>query len=333
MVNRDYVFEENQGLGVLSRIFYILLMVILIGLLAYLIYMLYDNIPGSPEPAHVIVENQSFNVSSLSEVSQFYPNMKFNHNNISYQIDPVCTNLQRQKMTSAFYEISNLIKEINFHEVKDNADIDIFCSDKEKQIQKSDYFIAGEGGAKEIVQTGRYNVIMNGVILLYETEKNVKKCQWPNVEIHELMHVFGFNHSINKNSLMFPYLESCDQKLDISIVNELNRLYSEENLPDLYFDSANVIKKGRYLDFNFTVKNAGTIDAININYSVIDDGELVETSKLADNIKFGAGIYLEIKNLKVIHRNPKEIIFQIDRENSIKELNKENNQVKITFDQ
>ena len=89
---------------------------------------------------------------------------------------------------------------------------------------------------REIVQTGRYNVITNGTVLLYK-ETNAQNCDWANVELHELIHVFGFGHSNNSNSLMYPYLENCNQKLDDSIIKELTRLYSEENLADLYFDN------------------------------------------------------------------------------------------------
>ena len=81
------------------------------------------------------------------------------------------------------------------------------------------------------------------------TKVKSKDCSYPNVELHELLHVLGFDHSENKKSIMYQLIESCDQILDQSIINQLKLLYAEENLPDLYFDKINVIKKGRYLPF------------------------------------------------------------------------------------
>ena len=310
-------------------IFIFVISLILIIAVGYLVYM---DLPGSPENVNLELDNLSVvENESVSDVYQFYPNMKFNHNDISYRIEDGCEIIKKERMISAFNELSKQVNIISFHEVSEEPDIEVSCTKKEKSFENKDYFIAGEGGAKEIVQTGAYNVITGGVILLYESQKKSIKCDYPNVEMHELMHVFGFNHSTNKNNLMYPYLESCNQVLDDSLIKELKRLYSQENLPDLYFEDAKVIKKGRYLDFNLTVKNSGDVDAPNVSFSVFDESDLVETRKIGD-IKYGAGIVVEIKNFKLIRRNPTEVSFVIDAENKIKESDNKNNIVKAKFD-
>ena len=232
-------------------------------------------------------------------------------------------------MINAFNELSSKVSTIDFYEVLTTPDIEILCSEYTKPTP-GDYFIAGEGGAREIIQTGRYNIITNGIILLHGNPHEFYKCDWPNIELHELIHVFGFDHSTDKNSLMYPYLSSCDQKLDASIINTLKDLYSEENLPDLYFKDINVIKKGKYLDFNLTVKNSGAIDAKDVSFAVLDDEQLVKTFSLNDLI-FGGGMIVGIQNLKLIHKNPKEIQFVIDKDNLIKEIDEENNIAKTSF--
>ena len=40
---------------------------------------------------------------------------------------------------------------------------------------------------------------------------------------------------------------------------------------------------------------------------------------------------VEIQNLKLIHKNPKEIQFVIDKDNLIKEIDEENNIAKTSF--
>jgi hypothetical protein len=232
-------------------------------------------------------------------------------------------------MISAFNNLSSKVNIISFYEVLNNPDIEVSCSENKKESIDERHFIAGEGGAKEIVQTGRYNIINNGTVLLYK-EIKIQECDWANVELHELIHVFGFGHSNNSNSLMYPYLENCNQKLDESIIKELIRLYSEENLADLHFSGKSAVKKGRYLDFNLSIKNSGSITSEKTSFKVLEEGKLVKEFDL-DQISYGGGIVVEIKNLKLNSRNPKEIKFIIDKENLIKEIDEENNVAVVSF--
>jgi len=48
-------------------------------------------------------------------------------------------------------------------------------------------------------------------------------------------------------------------------------------------------------------------------------------------LTYGAGIFIEIQNLKLIRRNPREIRFVIDMYNDIPEIDEENNVAVITF--
>lgn len=328
---QEFERDSNARLMQVLLVTIIALLIIFFLFLAYYIYM---NIPGSPQQLNAVVEkespgNQQAEIK-LSEVVQFYPNMKFNHNNISYRIDVNCAQEKKERMKNALDIISSDLGLISFYQVSADPDIDIVCSGNPDVPQDGDYFVAGEGGAREIIQTGKYNIITNGLILLYENSRDTIKCDGPNVELHELMHVFGFNHSISKDSLMYPLLNSCDQVLDSSILDKLKELYSEENLADLYFDNISVIKKGRYLDFNITIKNSGDVDAENVNYSVLDDGELVDTREIGE-IKYGAGVAIKVMNFKLIHKNPSEIIFDIDPSDSIKESDKKNNIARIAL--
>lgn len=333
--------EETTNIytGLLFKILFMIFIFLCIFLISYFSYVLYLNVPRQAQNLNVVMDNLSEikiqgNVS-LSEVKQFHQNMKFNHNTISYSIDSNCLESKKQRMIAALDYLSGQVSFIRFKETSDNADIEITCSEIERSTVDSDsskdFFIAGEGGAKEIIQTGKYNVITSGAISLYKSPHGAIECDFPNVEIHELIHVFGFDHSSDKNSLMNPLLNSCDQVLDPSIINELKRLYSEQNLADLYFENVTAVKKGRYLDFNVTIKNSGTINAKNINFFVFDDGELIEEKQI-DEISFGAGMVFRVENLKMSHLDPKEIKFVIDKDNLINELDKKNNMVIVKPD-
>ncbi len=309
----------------------ILILILLVGLLIGG-YFLYLNIPGNPESFKINVEKPKLEIGNLSyEVKQFYPNMKFNHNSISYKIDSACSEKKKSRMIEAFDELSDKVGVINFYPVFENPDIDVSCSEDEKLSVEEDYFVAGEGGAKEIIQTERYNVITQGIILLYGNPHKFYECEWPNIELHELLHVFGFQHSKDENSLMYPYLKSCDQKLDNCIINDLKKLYSQENLADLYFENIHGVKKGRYLDFNISIKNSGVVDAKKIILSIFDSDKRLKDFEL-NNISFGAGINFYVENLKLKSRNSKSIKFIIDVDDLIKEIDEENNNAELKFE-
>ncbi len=316
-------------------------LIVLFLILLILVYFYKTNSLVAPENISIEIENNEFNQDiglatlrgNSEEVPQFHENMKFNHNRISYEISFSCSDEKRERILKAFNEISTSVELISFYESLGNSDIFISCSGESENNTEigEDFFVAGEGGAREVIQTGRYNIITNGTVLLYDNPHGFIKCDWPNVELHELMHVFGFDHSKNQDSLMYPYLGSCDQRLDSSIISELKRLYSQENLADLYFKDFEVVKNGRYLDFNLSIKNSGDIDANNVSFTILEDGEISDT-RLIGNIKYGAGVIMEIKFFKLKNKNPDKITFIIDYKKEIKELDKQNNILSINFD-
>ncbi len=328
---------KNPVSSLFLKFLYVAIFIVIIFLIFYLLYLVYMEIPGNPENLEVIIRNNLRNNSqNESQVSnlQFYPNMKFNHNNISYLIYPDCDESKKARILRAFGLISDQTGIISFVQVNQNPDIEIICSENKDYEPESNkgFFIAGEGGAKEIIKTGYYNIITNGTVFLYKYPFRTSECNLPVVEIHEILHVFGFDHSEDTDSLMNPVISSCRQKLDSSIISELKRLYSGKNLADLEIQDLKVIKTGRYIDYNVTIKNSGVIDAESVNLSILDDGELVESRQIGD-LNFGAGITIMVENLKLIHRNPMEIEFIVDRENKIKESNKDNNIVEIKINE
>ncbi len=320
-----------------GQIFLIFILIILIGILIFLFYLLYQYMPSEPQTYNVKIQDPEVHTGNLSsEVKQFYPNMKFNHNEISYYIEESCPQDKKNRMIEAFSIVSDNVDELKFYSSSRDPDINITCTKKIEGTTGREFFVAGEGGAEQIIQTEKYNVVIKGMVLLYGNPHNSMECPWPNVELHELMHVFGFDHSQDPNSLMYPYLSSCEQKLDESIINDLKELYSQENLPDLHFKEAKGVKhNGRYLDFNITVKNSGTIDARNVILGVFEEEERIDTFRLDDpkeGLRFGAGVTFSVSNVKLQSRSSSKIELIIDPMDSINELDEENNIVTFIFE-
>jgi hypothetical protein len=309
-----------------TTVIVILLLLIVLGVS---VWYLYQNIPGAPEQLEAVFTQPELEVANFSsEVKQFYPNMKFNHNAITYNIDSTCGPEKRERMIEAFNELASQVGIISFSEAA-SPDIAVSCSSATEKSH-GEYFIAGRGGTNYTIPTGRYHVITEGTIMLYEERKWAVTCQWPNIELHELLHALGFEHSPDENSVMFPSLESCSQKLDNAIIQDLKDLYSQPNLPDLYFENVDAVKKGRYLDFNITVKNSGTIPAETVVLSVFDKGEKIENFDL-NEISFGAGVTFQITNLKLKSRGSEDIELVLDFSEATKEIDEENNVAKLTF--
>ena len=116
----------------------------------------------------------------------------------------------------------------------------------------------------------------------------------------------------------------CRQKLTQDIIDELKRLYSIESLSDLYFSGINATKNGRYLSFEVELRNRGLINSENTTLAVYSGDEKVKSFDI-DSTEAGAGVILNVDNLRLPSRSVNEVRFVIDAENSIKELSEENN--------
>jgi hypothetical protein len=241
--------------------------------------------------------------------------MRFPDSKISYKIESMCDKIKGNSMISAINIISEKVN-LTFYE-SEMPQIDISCSEEYK---KEDYFVAGEGGPSKILDSGLFNVIIEGkIILLYSGE-----CP-SNVALHELLHVLGFNHSSDKNNIMYS-ITSCNQKISNDIIDELKRLYSFSSLPDLYFENVTASKRGMYLNLNFTLKNQGLNNSENtkvilyINDKEIKNFDLNEVGIAAGKIISAENIRIpySIKSIKLIASNGEE-------------LNTDNNQITLAL--
>lgn len=328
----------------MSRVASIFFVVILLIASAISLYLLYENLPFGEEQ-RLVVKNPQDNISeengkkaasngseellsySANERMQFYPDMRFSRLPILYLISNECTEEKVEQIQRAMEIISSETGilfvqsgyNIAFADSSGNY-IDIMCSDiKDKEIRSKEYYVAGEGGPREIVNTSLFNVIIKGEILLLRESQ----CPDPIVSMHEILHALGFGHSSNQLSIMYN-ISDCRQKLTKDITDELKRLYSIESLPDLYFKDINATKAGRHLSFDVEIKNRGLISSENTTLSIYVADEKIESFDI-DLIEIGAGIMLKVSNLRLPARNTNEIRFVIDAGNKIRELSEENN--------
>ena len=309
----------------------IILIILLIGILSFSGWFLYQNWPGEAEQFQVEIpgtESEGVQAGAeiidYGEIKQFYPNMRFNHNGLSYYIDSLCPEKRVQKMQEAFSILQEKVTLISFFPAKESeADILVGCSEDYIK-QEENRFIAGEGGPTEFVNTSLYNVILKGKILLYRESE----CEAPVVETHEILHVLGFDHSKDPKDIMYNF-SSCDQEISNDVINDLILLYGQEPLPDLHISEVNATKRGRYLDFNVGVKNKGMVDINNASLTLISDNEEIGVFYL-NEVVFGGGKQLWAQNVKLPSRSTEKVKFVIDKEKRIRELNENNNEIELS---
>ena len=233
----------------LGVIFGFVFCVIVINLLLFYWLFPLDTIEFSLKPGE---RNYNFTINSTGAM-QFYENMRYSSSNISYSIKDACTLKKKEDMQRAFDIVANL-SVLNFYPVGSNEEISVTCKDEIEVNER--FFVAGEGGPVNITSAGNFNVILKGsVLLLKESE-----CPNPNIAIHELFHALGFDHSLNKNNIMYN-VSKCSQEIGDDIMDSINKIYSYPSQPDLSLENATALMHGRYLDTNISIRNTGLADS------------------------------------------------------------------------
>ena len=256
-----------------------------------------------------------------TEAMQFYPNMRFPTKDISYSISNECDIQKKSEMILAF----NLLEGqtiLNFYELKENADINVFCEDITRI--ENGMFIAGEGGPANVSLGKNFNVIMNGHILLLKKSD----CEGPNIATHELLHVLGFDHPTNINNIMYP-ISKCKQIISEDMISEINRLYNIDNLPDLEINTVSASTHTRFLDANIVLKNEGLKDSEDFILGIYANEKQIDKMDV-EGIKIGYGRIINITNILIPQIKIDSLKFAIETE--AVELNKENNYVILNLD-
>lgn len=299
----------------------IIVVMVVLAMLVFSLGFFYQSMPKAPvelRAAEIVPE--TIELIEYGAVPVFTEKLRFNHNRISYFIEADCAGPRREAMVSAFALFAKEMGVISFYEVFADADIDVGCSDDYIPLGES-LFAAGEGGPSRIINTSNFKTIEKGKILLYTDSR----CDYPIVEVHELCHVFGFDHSLDPSNAMYN-TSNCDQRISADMVTLINDLYSIEPLADAVLADVKAVKRGRYLDFNVTVLNEGLIGIDEIELAIVVEDVVVQVMDLGE-IGIGYGRTLKATNVKLPSSGIDSIDFVVDRDNDVRELDEGNNEV------
>jgi len=311
--------EKRADMGLAVNI---LLIFLLANLIIFGAYYFYQNRDNPSQMLEVFGYNPDKNVVNISsEITQFIPNLRFPESSVSYYINSNCDYGQRARIENALQILADGVEILSFKRaIEENAEILIGCSKESYETEKN-VFIAGEGGPTRIVNSTLYPTILKGKVLLYQDSE----CEYPVTEVHELLHVFGFDHINLKNKIMYPYSD-CSQTLDERMINHLEQLYEVQSLADLYFDNVSAVKQGIYLNLSLEVNNQGLKNSESSALKIYSGENLIGDSDLGA-IEFGSGVIFRLNNIRLPSRDTSEVKLRI--ETSEQELSKDNNYLEL----
>ena len=138
---------------------------IVLSTLAFSIAWLYSELPKEPvELTSNIKDSELAQVIDYGATPVFSERLRFNHNNISFNIEESCSDIRATSMREAFQIFHEKMGIISFYEVGINgADISVGCSDKFIELGEN-LFAAGEGGPVNITNTSNFKTIQKGKI-------------------------------------------------------------------------------------------------------------------------------------------------------------------------
>ncbi len=266
--------------------------------------------------------NPEFNLGNISTQMQFYKNMRFPTTNVSYRIENNCSLEKKNEMTDAFNYLQNLTI-LKFYNVDSGEDVTVSC---DNEVIPSDsgkgFFVAGEGGPTKVIPGDNFYTILQGKILLLKSSK----CERPNIEIHELLHVLGFDHSKNPDNIMYP-ISDCSQTIGNEIPSKINNLYSFPSYPDLKLGNVSATIEGRYLNINLTIENIGLSNSTGEKILIYGDNDLLK-EKDFEALGIGERLSIQFTNIFVSKIKIEELNVSVETNGS--ELSLKNNQVSLT---
>lgn len=300
---------------------------IVVGLGAFIAFLITNDVEVY-EGMGTISQDTKGTISQSMGAEQFYPNIRFPDTEISYYLDPACDNKKQKNILTAFSIIASKTY-LNFYPSPEGEEprIKVLCSNFVPGTDEKGHFVAGEGGPSELINVSNYYVILESKISLYRADK----CPTPQIALHELLHALGFNHSSDPKSVMYP-VSSCDQEVDESILQEVNRLYSISSSPDLVIDSISASRVGNMLSFQANVSNKGFKIVQSANISVYNEGKFIRSFSLTEYpLPIGTTKILTVRNLKV-PRDAGKFEFYVEMYLPSSEISLDNNRLEVALE-
>jgi len=186
-------------------------------------YANYDDVQSNSYTPQDNVQQNADGSDEFSSATRLH----WTHMPLTVNFSNECTRIILIRNRNAFNEIANETDGlVTFEEVNDtSADISFICK-KEIPTTNNDMYMTN--GDAQYFNEG--NEITSAIINYYGVFEGWTPggcSNFPDVEIHELLHTFGFGHVSGNISIMNAIQDSCPTRIDKDIVEELKSTYSK----------------------------------------------------------------------------------------------------------
>jgi len=159
-----------------------------------------------------------WNITSLLSIG--CGNSKWYKDKLTFAISNSCSELEKSRMRQSFsYLLASVNTSLSFTEVTEA------CPDITVNCVAGGFATGLEEGIAEAkvmrVNEGYYNVIAGATITL-STEASL--CMKPDVQVHMILHAFGFGHTADPTDIMYERL-GCQKEIKPSVRSDLAQIY------------------------------------------------------------------------------------------------------------
>jgi hypothetical protein len=170
-----------------------------------------------------INSNQNENPEN-TKIESSEPHWEYMPVSYSFSNPEDCGGFQTRRILRAFDEISNATQnKITFIQLNNSGSINIICN---KNFLPSDEPGLLQSGEATVSSLG--NIILSADINFYNTagdNYNGGCRNYPDVEIHEILHAFGIPHTDEEYNIMNPIGSYCPTKINQDIIDYLLDIY------------------------------------------------------------------------------------------------------------
>jgi hypothetical protein len=164
-----------------------------------------DSLTGEVVNAPFYMDGEGENerkVESRKDIFWKINNTHWSHMPLSYSINQGCGETRIGKIKYALEEIElSSYGKVSFEQSSKNADIEFVCY---KNYSMADIKKMNKVASSKRIMDG--NEVVNATITFYDGES----CgYYPFIEIHEVLHTFGFKDNENISSVMYENTEMC----------------------------------------------------------------------------------------------------------------------------